>query len=96
MTVLPYCSPINVVDEANGTPTIPPHPLGIKPLGSRYFWDGQDARKCLGLLQVLPDEVIMQMLEFLDPKTLRLLGYTCRFLFACCMSDDLWKTVFLE
>ena len=96
MTVLPYCYPINVVDEANGTPTIPPHPLGIKPLGNKYLWDGPDARKCLGVLQVLPDEVIMQILEVLDPKTLRLLGYTCRFLFACCMSDDLWKAALLE
>ncbi len=83
-------------DDFNATSSIPPHPLGVKPLGNKYFSDGGDARRFLGTLQVLPDEMLMQLLEFLDERTLRLLGYTCRFLFACSMSDDIWKTVFLE
>jgi len=76
--------------------SIPSHPLGIKPLGNKYFHDGRDAREFLGNLQVLPDELLAQLFEFLDPRSLRLLGYTCRFLFAFCLSDDLWKTIFLE
>lgn len=75
---------------------VPLHPLGIKPLGNKYFFNGNDARNYLGNLQALPDEMLMQLFEYLDPRTLRLLGYTCKFLFACCMSDDIWKTIFLE
>lgn len=83
-------------DDFDAGASIPPHPLGIKPLGNKFFFDGDDARDCIGTLQALPDEMLMQLLEFLDPRTLRLLGYTCRFLFACCMSDDIWRTIFLE
>lgn len=75
---------------------IPSHPLEIKPLGNKYFHEGKDAREFLGHLQVLPDELLSQLLEFLDSRSLRLLGYTCRFLFAFCLSDDLWKSIFLE
>ncbi|KAL2022819.1 hypothetical protein VTK56DRAFT_4635 [Thermocarpiscus australiensis] len=83
-------------EDSDVSSSVPPHPLGIKPLGNKYFSNGKDARKSLGTLQVLPDEMLMQLLEFLDKRSLRLLGYTCRFLYACCMSDDVWKTIFLE
>lgn len=76
--------------------SIPPHPLGIKPLGNKYFADGDDARKSIGALQSLPDEMLMQLFEYLDAPSTRLLGSTCKFLFACCMADDVWKSVFLE
>lgn len=84
------------VDESSLGSSIPPHPLGIKPLGNKYISTVGDARNCIGSLRGLPDEMLMQLLEYLDPRTLRLLGYTCKFLFACCMSDDIWKTTFLE
>ncbi|KAJ4296010.1 hypothetical protein N0V88_004712 [Collariella sp. IMI 366227] len=84
------------VDESSLGSSIPPHPLGIKPLGNKYFSTVGDARNSIGSLRGLPDEMLMQLLEYLDPRTLRLLGYTCKFLFACCMSDDIWKTIFLE
>ncbi|KAK3394706.1 Clavaminate synthase-like protein [Podospora didyma] len=83
-------------DPLAAGPSVPPHPLGIKPLGNKYFHNGKNARDHLGSLQVLPDEMLMQLLEFLDQHALRLLGYTCRFLFAHCISDDLWKSIFLE
>lgn len=83
-------------DDLDATSAIPSHPFGIKPLGNKYFSGGDDARKYLGTFQVLPDEMLMQLIEYLDARTLRLLGYTCRFLFACSMSDDVWKTIFLE
>ncbi|KAM7224221.1 hypothetical protein V8F06_000002 [Rhypophila decipiens] len=76
--------------------SIPPHPLGIKPLGNKYLSDGKDARESSGHLQELPDELLSQVLEFLDSRSLRLLGYTCKFLFAFCLSDDVWKTIFLD
>ena len=76
--------------------SIPSHPLGIKPLGNRYLYDGPVARKSIGSLQGLPDEMLAQLLEFLDQRSVRLLGYTCRFLYAFSLSDDTWKTLFLE
>ncbi|KAK3329631.1 hypothetical protein B0H66DRAFT_527013 [Apodospora peruviana] len=75
---------------------IPSHPLGIKPLGNKYFSNAKDARDSLGTLQVLPDELVAQLVELLDKRSLRLLGYSCRFLYAICLSDDLWKSIFLE
>ncbi|KAK3337134.1 hypothetical protein B0T19DRAFT_348718 [Cercophora scortea] len=83
-------------DASSIESSIPSHPLGIKPLGNKYFSAGNDARKAIGTFQVLPDEMLAQFLEFLDKRTLRLLGYTCRFLFAHCISDELWKSIFLE
>ncbi|KAK4244803.1 hypothetical protein C7999DRAFT_16965 [Corynascus novoguineensis] len=83
-------------DDPTLGPSIPPHPLGIKPLGNKYFSGSEDDRMSIGVLQALPDEMLMQLLEYMDARTLRLLGYTCKFLFACCVADDVWKTVFLE
>ncbi|KAK0729176.1 hypothetical protein B0T21DRAFT_314739 [Apiosordaria backusii] len=86
---------VELEDSNTGSSSVPLHPLGIKPLGNKYFSNGNDARKYMGSLQGLPDEMLIQLLEYLDTRTLRLLGYTCKFLFACCMSDDVWKTIFL-
>ena len=80
----------------SSTASIPTHPLGVKPLGNQYLSDVVSARKSLGNLQALPDEVLSQFLEYLDLKTLRTLGYTCKFLFAFCHSDEFWKPLFLE
>ncbi|KAI6364332.1 hypothetical protein MCOR25_005670 [Pyricularia grisea] len=76
--------------------SIPVHPLGVKPLGNQYFASGGNARRNIGVFQILPDEALMLLLEQFDARTLRVLGYTCKFLFAFCSSDDLWKTLFLE
>ena len=103
--------PVDLIFEANGNgshrvtdddastaveSSVPTHPLGIKPLGNKYFHTGNDARVNLGYLQVLPDEMLVQLPEYLDKRTLRLLGYACKFLYAHCSSDDLWKSIFLE
>lgn len=75
---------------------IPSHPLRIKPLGNQYLSSAVNARRATGRLQVLPDEVLAQLLEYFGQQSLRKLGYTCRFLFAFCHADDLWKALFLE
>jgi len=79
-----------------GDAWIPSHPLGIKPLGNELLFEGQSARQCIGTFSVLPDEMLAQFLEYLDSPTLRLLGSTCRFLYAHSLSEELWKTLFLE
>ncbi|KAH8890976.1 Clavaminate synthase-like protein [Thozetella sp. PMI_491] len=76
--------------------SIPSHPLGIKPLGNQYLVDGPNARHHIGSFQALPDELLSQLLEFLDQRSLRVLGYTCRFLYAHSVSEELWKALFLE
>ncbi|KAK8126331.1 uncharacterized protein PG998_002090 [Apiospora kogelbergensis] len=75
---------------------IPVHPLGVKPLGNQYFAAGPSARGSLGFLGFLPDEMILQVLELLGAESLKTLGATCRFLYAFCHLDDLWKPLFLE
>lgn len=75
---------------------IPVHPLGIKPLGNQYLSSTVNARRALGQFQALPDEVLSQLVEYFDQQSVRKLGYTCKFLFAFCHSDEFWKTLFLE
>lgn len=86
-------------DEAvveSSTESIPVHPLGVKPLGNQYFASGPLARHALGFLGSLPDEMILQLLEHLQQDSLKSLGSTCRFLYAFCRLDELWKPLFLE
>jgi hypothetical protein len=83
-----------VVDSSMDS--IPVHPLGIKPLGNQYFASERPARLALGPIGSLPDEIIQQLLEILDVDCLRTLGSTCRFLYAFCRLDELWKGLFLE
>ena len=68
--------------------SLPRHPLDIKPAGNVYtattkpgipFWQ-------------LPDELLLQILEHLDPRSLLHLGATCKALFAFSRLDELWKT----
>lgn len=79
-------------DEAAGTT----HPLGVLPLGNQYLSDAPKARLFSGTLQLLPDEMLSVLLEYLDAHALRRLGYTCKFLFAFSYATDFWKASFLE
>lgn len=88
-------SVVGVVD-GNGSSSVPTHPLGVKPLGNRYLHAGIDARQSIGSLQTLPDEMLMLVFELLDQRSLQNLGHTCRFQYAFCHSDELWKPLFLE
>jgi hypothetical protein len=75
--------------------SIPLHPLGVKPSGNQYTATS-NARHAIGPFQILPDEVLAIFLEYLDSPQLRLLGSCCKFLYAFCRSEDLWKTLFIE
>lgn len=76
--------------------SIPSHPLGLKPLGNQYLYDGPKARTATGVWNILPDELLMLVLEQFDATGLLTLGHTCKFLYAFCHSDDLWKALFLQ
>jgi hypothetical protein len=74
---------------------IPSHPLGVKPSGNKYTAT-ESAREAIGTFQILPDEVLAILLEYLDSSLLRHLGSTCKALYAFCYSDDIWKALFVE
>jgi hypothetical protein len=74
---------------------IPPHPLNIKPSGNK-FSATQDARGASGTFQILPDETLAVLLEYLDSNSLRHLGSTCKALYAFSRLEDLWKTLLVQ
>lgn len=75
--------------------SIPPHPMGIKPLGN-HFLAQDNAKNYAGLFQMLPEEVLAPLLEHLDSSLLLLIGSTCKYLYSLSKSDDLWKSLFIE
>ena len=74
---------------------IPPHPLGIKPSGNVYG-STRSLKSNAGLFSVLPDELLLHLLEALDHISLRLLSYTCKSLHAFSRYEDLWKAFCIE
>ena len=70
---------------------IPCHPLGIKPLGNLYM-ASQNIKEAAGLFYSIPDDLLLQILEFLEPLSLLQLGATCKALWAFSRHEDLWRT----
>jgi hypothetical protein len=83
-------------DQSLDSDLIPSHPLGVKPLGNLYLHDGPNARRAIGLWNAFPDEILMIILEHFDKSSLVNLGSTCKFFFAFCYSEELWKALFLQ
>ena len=81
--------------EVDTVVSVPPHPLGLKPLGNQYTAP-INLKDNLGTCQRLPDELLILLLEHLNSSSLRYLGSTCKALFAFTRSDDLWKTIFID
>lgn len=81
--------------ERDAVSTSPTHPLGVLPLGNKFFFKGSEARLLCGTFQRFPEEMLSLFLEYLDQKSLRILGYTCRYLYAFAYDDALWKSLFL-
>ena len=75
--------------------SIPLHPLGVNPSGNQYT-AASNAKDRAGTFRILPDEILAILLEFLDSDELRLLGSSCKFLYALCRTEELWKTLFIE
>lgn len=83
-------------EALSGSDSIPSHPLGVKPLGNQYLTSTPNARRNIGTLQRLPDEMLMLILERLDGIGLQRLASCGKFFYALCESEDLWKGVFLQ
>ena len=71
---------------------LPRHPLDIKPSGNAYTI----AKSIRSPFQQIPDELLIQILELLNPKDLLRLGQTSKALFAFSRNDELWKAFCIE
>lgn len=71
------------------------HPLKIRPSGNAYA-AAKNLKSASGLWATLPDEICVQILEFLEPASLDTLGQTCKALFAFSRFEELWKAFCVE
>lgn len=82
-------------DEDEVDTAIVPHPYNIRPAGNAYT-ASRDIKAFSGSFAMLPDELLLQLLEYLQAVDLIRLGSTCKALYAICRAEDLWKTLFIE
>ena len=73
---------------------VPPHPLGVKPLGNAYTAK-QNIKLAAGYFSHVPDEIIIEILEWLDSHALVELEKTCKALYAFCHHDEIWRSLFI-
>jgi hypothetical protein len=74
---------------------VPRHPLGVRPSGNVYSAESND-RDVIGSFSILPDELILQLLEYFPGEGLLSIGMTCKAFYAFSRTDDLWKALFLQ
>ena len=74
---------------------IPQHPMGIKPTGNQFV-AGNNIKAAAGMFSYLTDELLIQLLESLEPSPLLHIGATCKALYAFSRFDDTWRTQFLK
>ncbi|CAJ0831953.1 8519_t:CDS:2 [Entrophospora sp. SA101] len=88
--------------RSNNTILSKKHPLGIIPWGNYYYLSTQkdfkgDCRaSSLGDLAYLIDELILEIIEYLDPKDLLNLSSTSKVLYCFATFDELWKQFTIE
>ena len=75
--------------------SVPSHPIGVKPTGNAYNAT-KNLKLATGIFVALPDELIVQVLEYLDGSSLQKLGCTCKAMYAFSRLEDLWKTLCIE
>ncbi|KAE8363089.1 hypothetical protein BDV27DRAFT_11470 [Aspergillus caelatus] len=77
-----------------GHDAIPGHPLGVKPSGNALLAQ-ENLRATIGTFNLLPDELILILLEFLDGRSLLRIGQTCKAFYAFTRAEDFWKSLFI-
>ncbi|RPB10125.1 F-box and JmjC domain-containing protein [Morchella conica CCBAS932] len=89
---------LSISDEKGfeDTATISSHPLRIKPSGNAYTSESNLRDTSTGLFAVFPDELIIDILGYLDAESLSQLGFTSRGLYAFSRHEELWKALFIE
>ena len=83
-------------DDGDGGVEVPPHPLGVKPLGAALFSSSAIVSRSLGALSFFTDAQLLTLLEALDARSLARLGTCSRFLYAACAEPCLWRTLALR
>lgn len=78
-----------------GGEAIPSHPLGVKPSGNALLAT-ENLRDAIGSFKLLPDELILLLLESLDGPSLLRIGRTCRAFYAFTRAEELWKALFVR
>lgn len=86
---------LDVSDARSAAVAIPPHPLRIKPAGNIYT-SVYNLKSAAGYFASLPDDLIVEVLEYLDAQSLLQVEATCKALHAFARFEDLWKTLFIE
>lgn len=81
------------VEDLSGHEEIPGHPLGVKPSGNALL-AAENLRHAIGTFNILPDESILMLLEYLDGPSLLNIGQTCKAFYAFTRAEDLWKALF--
>ena len=74
---------------------VPSHPLGVKPAGNAYV-SRENAKSAAGLFATLPDEILVQIFDSLDARTLLRIQRCCKALYAFSRFEDLWKALCIE
>lgn len=92
-TRMPQSCDISSADEIPHP--IPCHPLKVKPAGNAYV-GVQNIKSAAGFFSILPDELVLKILENLGSTSLLQLGSTCKALYAFSRCEELWKTLFVE
>ncbi|KAL5339222.1 hypothetical protein BJX70DRAFT_388110 [Aspergillus crustosus] len=85
----------SAVDDSADLNAIPGHPLGVKPSGNALL-ASENLRPAIGTFNLLPDELILLLLEFLDSRDLLQLSQTCKAFYAFTQAEDLWKAFFIR
>lgn len=81
--------------EDHTSAALPSHPLAIRPAGNAYT-SKINLRSAAGFFRRLKDELINEILEYLDAQSLQRIGSTCKALYAFSRSEELWKALFLK
>ena len=94
-----YCnsssSANNNLQDSRSLDAIPTHPLGVKPSGNALL-AAENLRDAIGTFRILPDELILTLLEFLDSPSLLRIGRTSKAFYAFTRAEELWKALFVE
>ena len=73
------------------------HPYGVKPHANLIFYHKRNVRpKGLGQLNALKDEVIVEVLSFLNGIELSQIGTVSTCLYCFSLTSDLWRDIYLR
>lgn len=73
-----------------------PHPLRIKPSGNAFAGSCNLRDQSTGLFARFPDELILQVLGYLDADDLDALGAVSKAMYGFSCAEELWKPLFTE